>query len=91
MESDKVLRLLDELRQLVDRWELELGARPVWWRRHAAVRTNDPRKKSEMSAASPRASAKLRNGSKRPNSPGIGAAPRRAAVAAADARRVAGK
>lgn len=90
MESDKVPRLLNELRQLVDRWELELGARPVWWRRHPAVRTNDARKRSETSDASPRTPAKLRNGSKRLNGQDIGA-PRRAAGAAADARRVAGK
>ena len=90
MESDKVPRLLNELRQLVDRWELELGAKAVWWRRHPAVRTNDARKKSEASAASPRAPAKSRNGAKRLNSRDIGV-PRRGAGAAAEARRVADK
>ena len=88
MESDKVPRMLNELRQLVDRWELELGAKPVWWRRYPA--TSEPRKKSEISAASRHAPAKSRNGAKRLNSKDVDA-PRRAAGAAADARRVAGK
>jgi hypothetical protein len=89
MESDKVPRLLNELRQLVDRWELELGAKPVWWRRYPAALTNSARSKSNTSAASPRAPAKSRTAAKRSNSRDNG--PRRAAGAAADARRVAGK
>jgi hypothetical protein len=83
MESDKAPRLVGELRQLVDRWELELGAKPVWWRRYPAVQTND-------AAASPRAPAKSRNGAKQLNDQHIGAR-RREAGAAADARWVAGK
>jgi hypothetical protein len=90
MESDKAPRLVGELRQLVDRWELELGAKPVWWRRYPTVQTNDAREKSETSAASPRASAKSRNAAKQLNDQHIGAR-RREAGAAADARWVAGK
>jgi hypothetical protein len=89
MESDKVPILLKELRQLVDRWELELGAKPVWWRRYRA--TNGAREKSEIiSAPSRHAPAKSRNGAKRLNSKNIDA-PRRAAGAVADAPRAAGK
>ena len=89
MESDKVPRLLNELRQLVDRWELELGAKPVWWRRYPAALTNGARSKSNTSAASPRAPAKSRTAAKRLNSRDIAAS--RRAAGAADARRVAGK
>jgi hypothetical protein len=88
MDYNEASRLLGELRQLVDRWELELGAKPVWWRRYPAVQTNDAREKSKTSAASPRAPAKSRNEAKSLNSQRI-SAPRRAA--AADTRRVAGQ
>lgn len=38
MKADnKARRMLGELQQLIDRWELDLDAKPVWWRRHPAV------------------------------------------------------
>ena len=90
MESDKAPRLLGELRQLVDRWELELGAKPVWWRRYPA--TNAARKKSETSAASRHAPAKSRDRAKLPKRPADrGGARGRAVGAVADERRVSGK
>jgi hypothetical protein len=88
MESDKAPRLLGELRQLVERWELELGARPVWWRRYKAI--NGPQKKPETSAARRQAFAKSRDRAKMPKQPPGGGARGRAS-AAADERRVAGK
>jgi hypothetical protein len=90
MESDQAPKLLGELRQLVDRWELELGAKPIWWRKYPAVQTNDAREKPKTSAARPRAHAKVaKSGGKAPEKP----AQRRskARAAAADAQRVAGQ
>lgn len=37
MKADKATRLLGELRELIDRWELELDAKPLWWRKHPAT------------------------------------------------------
>lgn len=89
MESDKAPRLLGELRQLVDRWELELGAKPVWWRRYPAVQTNDAPEKPKTSAASRRARAKVAKN--RRKAPEHVAHRRSQARAAADAQRVAGR
>ena len=33
MKNDKALEMISDLRQLVDRWELELDAKPLWWRK----------------------------------------------------------
>ena len=55
MESDKASKMLGDLRQLLDRWELELGAKPVWWRRYTAIRTDDDPRKPERSSANSRA------------------------------------
>jgi hypothetical protein len=91
MESDKAPKLLGELRQLVDRWELELGAKPVWWRRYPAVQTSDAREKPRTSAVSPRARAKVANkGGKAPQQPAHRRSQARAA-AAPHAQRVAGQ
>jgi len=37
MKTDNATRMLSDLRQLIDRWELELGAQPLWWRKHSAI------------------------------------------------------
>jgi hypothetical protein len=89
MKSDKASELLGELRQLVERWELELGAKPVWWRRYPAVQTDEARDKSKTSAASPRAHARVANGGKAPEQPAHRRSKSRAA--AADAQRAAGQ
>ena len=91
MEPDKAPKLLGELRQLVDRLELELGARPVWWRRHPATQTKGAREESKASAASRKAPAK-RDRAKLPKpKTDRGAVRKRAAGAATDQRRAAGR
>jgi hypothetical protein len=36
MKADPAIRLLNDLQQLIDRWELELGTKPLWWRKYSA-------------------------------------------------------
>ena len=36
MTTDHAMRLLKDLQQLIDRWELELGTKPLWWRKYSA-------------------------------------------------------
>jgi hypothetical protein len=37
VKADNATRLLNDLQQLIDRWALELDAKPLWWRRHSAT------------------------------------------------------
>ena len=37
MKADNATRLLNDLQQLIDRWALELDAKPLWWRRYSAA------------------------------------------------------
>lgn len=37
MKADNATRLLNDLQQLIDRWALELDAKPLWWRRYSAT------------------------------------------------------
>jgi hypothetical protein len=36
MKADPAIRLLNDLQQLINRWELELGTKPLWWRKYSA-------------------------------------------------------
>ena len=33
MKNDRAIKMIRDLRELVDRWELELDAKPLWWRK----------------------------------------------------------
>lgn len=35
MKADNAIRMLGDLQQLVNRWELELNAKPLWWRKYS--------------------------------------------------------
>jgi hypothetical protein len=33
MKNDKSIKMISDLRELVDRWERELDVKPLWWRK----------------------------------------------------------
>jgi hypothetical protein len=65
MEADKATRMLGEFRQLIDRWELELGAKPVWWRRYPAMQTDEAPRKGSSATSRPEKSQERATGPKR--------------------------
>ncbi len=37
MKTGNAIRMLSDLQQLINRWELELDAKPLWWRKYSAT------------------------------------------------------
>ena len=73
MKTDTATRILSDLRQLIDRWELELGAQPLWWRKHpiesggavAAVATEARKKVSSKRPSSRKVAAGAKTSARR--------------------------
>ena len=66
MKAEPAIRLLNDLQQLINRWELELGTKPLWWRKYSASGSDEAaefvtRKATKEVGSRARASGKTRH------------------------------
>jgi hypothetical protein len=38
MKTENAIKMLSDLRQLINHWELELNVKPLWWQKYRATR-----------------------------------------------------